>query len=136
MRNSKRIKPIVKELEKFWNTVPDWRFTQLLSNLAGILYEKNGNNDPFYVEDDVTLENMKELNKKAPPFYRLVRIDLVREGESIYLDVPDNISVDEIKKAVKDLRAEGNTDAKNIVVSLCEKFKLTRPCVPEDVIII
>jgi len=56
MRDKKRIKRILKELERIWNDVPDMRFGQLLINL-GIV------DDSFRVwdMDDTTLE--KALNK-------------------------------------------------------------------------
>lgn len=52
MRDPKRIKPFLKEFEKLWNEVPDWRFGQLVVNLLGT--------DPFYIEDDEALEIIKK----------------------------------------------------------------------------
>jgi uncharacterized protein YihD (DUF1040 family) len=34
MRDKKRIKRILKIVEKYWNTYPDLRFTQMLINLG------------------------------------------------------------------------------------------------------
>jgi len=56
MRDPNRIKPLLEEIEKAWDQVPDWRFGQLIVNVLGI--------DPFYIEDDKILERFKELNKE------------------------------------------------------------------------
>ena len=61
MRNPDRIPKILKELEKFWEQVPDWRLGQVISNFS---YELMGNNDPFYMEDKDLLEILKQKNKK------------------------------------------------------------------------
>lgn len=47
MRDPKRIKRIIKLLEKFWAQHPDWRLCQLISNLHGA-----GPQHIFYTEDD------------------------------------------------------------------------------------
>ena len=60
MRNPERIPEILKELEKFWKQVPDWRLGQVISNLN---YEILGNNDPFYLEDKYLLQIIKNKNK-------------------------------------------------------------------------
>lgn len=64
MRDPKRIKPFLKELEKYWNTVPDWRFGQLIDNWFDFL----GSRDPFFPEEDemlIALRKMfEELNMK------------------------------------------------------------------------
>lgn len=60
MRNPERIPEILKELEKFWKQVPDWRLGQVISNFN---YELTGNNDPFYMEDSNLLELLKTYNK-------------------------------------------------------------------------
>lgn len=60
MRNPERIPEILKELEKFWKQVPDWRLGQVISNLN---YEILGNNDPFYLEDKYLLQILKNKNK-------------------------------------------------------------------------
>jgi len=56
MRDKKRIKRILNELERIWNASPDMRFGQLLINLRIV-------DDSFRVwdMDDTTLE--KALNK-------------------------------------------------------------------------
>lgn len=61
MRNPERIPEVLKELEKFWEQVPDWRLGQVISNFS---YELMGNNDPFYMEDKDLLEILKQKNKK------------------------------------------------------------------------
>lgn len=60
MRNPDRIPEILKELEKFWEQVPDWRLGQVISNFS---YELTGNNDPFYIEDEALLTLLKNKNK-------------------------------------------------------------------------
>ncbi len=60
MRNPKRIPEVLKELEKFWEQVPDWRLGQVISNFS---YELTGNNDPFYIEDTDLLKLLKNKNK-------------------------------------------------------------------------
>ena len=60
MRNPDRIPEVLKELEKLWEQVPDWRLGQVISNFS---YELMGNNDPFYMEDKDLLELLKNKNK-------------------------------------------------------------------------
>jgi hypothetical protein len=60
MRNPDRIPEVLKELEKFWKQVPNWRLGQVISNFS---YELMGNNDPFYMEDTDLLELLKNKNK-------------------------------------------------------------------------
>ena len=47
MRNPDRIPIIIAKLLKLWNTVPDWRFCQLISNLHGL-----GPQDIFHTQDE------------------------------------------------------------------------------------
>ena len=54
MRSIKRIKPFLQILEKAWETVPDWRFGQLVCNLQRAIQ-----NDGFYIEDDQMLDVIK-----------------------------------------------------------------------------
>lgn len=61
MRDKKRIKPIMAELTKIWNAVPDERFWQFLMNLSQRL---EVDRDPFYLEDDVALSQLKALSSK------------------------------------------------------------------------
>ena len=60
MRDPKRIKPLLMEIEKQWERFPDWRFGQLLCNID--FY--NGK-DIFYIEDEVLEEKLKEAAIKA-----------------------------------------------------------------------
>jgi len=69
MRDPKRIKPIMGELSKFWESNPDWRFGQLMVNiirrhLAYIETRPSINNDPWYPEDDHWLKLLKEINER------------------------------------------------------------------------
>lgn len=57
MRNPNRIKPFLEEVERLWNKVPDWRFGQLICNIPY-------NRDPFFLEEDEFLEEMKKLFKE------------------------------------------------------------------------
>jgi len=56
MRDPKRMKIILTELEKVWNKVPDQRLGQLIKNIT---YSKDGDN-LFYIEDDIMLKLIKE----------------------------------------------------------------------------
>jgi hypothetical protein len=53
MRDPKRIKRIVKLLERLWLQYPDLRFGQLLFNYCF------GDNDIFYREDNITEKVLK-----------------------------------------------------------------------------
>ena len=53
MRNPQRIQPTLKLIEKIWNQVPDLRLGQLIVNVTK-------QNDPFYVEDETLIEQLKE----------------------------------------------------------------------------
>ena len=61
MRNPARIPIILAELEKIWKEVPDERFWQFLMNLSSRI---GIDRDPFFIEDDKALEQLKELNEK------------------------------------------------------------------------
>ena len=56
MRDIKRIKPFLEEIEKLWEKVPDWRFGQLIVNVLGTCKK-----DPFFYEEDEMLELWKEF---------------------------------------------------------------------------
>lgn len=60
MRNLERIPEVIKELEGFWKQNPDYRLGQVMSNLS---YEVMGNNDPFYMDDNILLEKLKQKNE-------------------------------------------------------------------------
>lgn len=61
MRDINRIKPFLEKFEELWEKYPDWRFGQLVVNMFG--------NDPFYIEDEQSLEriekHLESLEKKA-----------------------------------------------------------------------
>jgi len=57
MRNVKRIKQILKEIERLWNEAPNLRFGQLLINLNIIKDDW----DTWNLEDDKTLKHLQEL---------------------------------------------------------------------------
>ena len=57
MRDPKRIKRVLKLIEKFWDKVPDWRLGQLLVNVSK-------HNDPFYYEDDELEKELKRIMKE------------------------------------------------------------------------
>lgn len=56
MRDINRIGPILETIEAIWLRNPDWRLMQLLGNLYGPI-------DPYYIEDDVLMERLKEYRK-------------------------------------------------------------------------
>lgn len=60
MRDPKRIPKIMRELEKLWNEVPDWRLGQLICNIA----RSERIEDPFFLEDDKLLEFLTASNEK------------------------------------------------------------------------
>jgi hypothetical protein len=59
MRDIKRIKPFLKEIEKQWSKYPDWRFGQWFFNEV---ISRIG--DPFFIEDDELLSLIKKYDKK------------------------------------------------------------------------
>ena len=60
MRDPKRIDEFCDELKKMWHKVPDWRFGQLMSNALGAVYQRT-DRDPFYIEDDQMVEELKKV---------------------------------------------------------------------------
>ena len=58
MRDPKRIKIILKEIEKLWKGVPDWRFGQMLIN-SGLVEDSNFT---WNVEDDGLLNQLRRIN--------------------------------------------------------------------------
>ena len=61
MRDPKRIIKVLDELENYWNNHPNWRLGQVMSNLSDELL---GNNDPFFIEDEMLLELLKLKNEE------------------------------------------------------------------------
>ena len=64
MRDSNRIKPLLKLIEKMWCEYPDQRLCQLLRNVANC--NDWYSNDLFYLEDNKLEKALKnyEVNKK------------------------------------------------------------------------
>jgi len=56
MREKARIKRICKLIEKLWNTVPDQRLGQLMSN-----YVFGHHQDIFFQEDDISEINLNNM---------------------------------------------------------------------------
>lgn len=52
MRDPKRIKPFLAEIEKIWKKYPDLRFGQLIVNIR---FDR----DPFFLEEKDFLEALK-----------------------------------------------------------------------------
>ncbi len=64
MRDPNRIDPFLEEVRKLWKKYPDWRFGQLVANAHRVF---STNPDPFFIEDDMMLEAIKNLNDVYPP---------------------------------------------------------------------
>ena len=62
MRDPKRIKSFLRRLEAVWNTVPDWRFGQLMCNTLGA-----AGRDPFFVEDNEMIEAIEKCMGQLAP---------------------------------------------------------------------
>lgn len=56
MRYAGRIKIICEKLENIWQELPDWRLSQLMSNVLA-------SKDCFYMEDDEFIEYIKNYIK-------------------------------------------------------------------------
>lgn len=74
MRDPKRIKQILAELEECWMQDPDSRLCQLIYNLAYHLTPSR-NGDIFYVEDDKMLAALQENNEYDPAAHTKPLID-------------------------------------------------------------
>lgn len=59
MRDPNRIKPFCDTLAELWESVPDWRFGQLMLNMFSDFEPKTGR-DVFYTEDDEMLKYFKD----------------------------------------------------------------------------
>lgn len=58
MRDVNRIDPFLENLGKLWKEkCPDWRFGQLVVNVLG--------QDPFYIEDDKSMEQFEKFFNKG-----------------------------------------------------------------------
>lgn len=60
MRDPKRIKPLLMEIEKQWENFPDWRLGQLIENIKRFY----NIDDLFYIEDDEMLKLIKNFMRK------------------------------------------------------------------------
>lgn len=60
MRDPKRIKPLLMEIEKQWENFPDWRFGQLIENIKRFY----NIDDLFYIEDDEMLKLIENFMRK------------------------------------------------------------------------
>ncbi len=56
MRDPDRIDRILSLLKKFWHRHPDLRLGQIMSNVAP------NTHDPFYIEDNILEERLKEAS--------------------------------------------------------------------------
>lgn len=54
MRDYRRINQILERIRVLWHNNPDWRLTQLITNVLG------HGGDHFYVEDDVLDRRLRE----------------------------------------------------------------------------
>jgi uncharacterized protein YihD (DUF1040 family) len=59
MRDPKRIKKMLKQIEKIWTKNPDLRLFQLLLNPLGL----PGHTSIYYLEDDILVEALKYYDK-------------------------------------------------------------------------
>ena len=61
MRDTKRIKPLLEEIEKLWINNPDFRFGQLVMSITN-----TGEHNPklYNMEEEAFLEKLKELETK------------------------------------------------------------------------
>lgn len=60
MRDPKRIKPLLMEIEKQWEKFPDWRFGQLIENIKRFY----NIDDLFYTEDDEILKLIENFMRE------------------------------------------------------------------------
>ena len=61
MRDPKRIKTIIKKLEKYWSENPDLRLGQIIANCVRA-HDGRLNCDPFYIEDEDLIDGLKKLD--------------------------------------------------------------------------
>lgn len=60
MRDQKRIRGFCNKLASYWETVPDWRFGQLICNVLG-----TAKRDPFFIEEEEMLKLFEEFFNEA-----------------------------------------------------------------------
>ena len=63
MRDPNRIDEFCATLAELWHKVPDWRFGQLMCNMFGDISTERLI-DPFYIEDNEMLREMKNYFSK------------------------------------------------------------------------
>lgn len=63
MRDPNRIDEFCATLAEMWHKVPDWRFGQLICNIFGDAFNQRLA-DPFYIEDEVMIREMKNYFNK------------------------------------------------------------------------
>ena len=64
MRDVMRIPPFMERLSTYWQeSVPDWRFGQLMSNFLGYVYQETGR-DIFFIEEVEMLELMDKYFRR------------------------------------------------------------------------
>ena len=60
MRDENRIPEVMDALEEYWEEHPDLRLAQIVGNIA----QENGyGKDPYYMEDDELLRELKNMNE-------------------------------------------------------------------------
>lgn len=67
MRPVERIRPILKEVEFFWEKNPDLRFFQMIQLLVDRCWEAEDGDkrfDPFFWEEDKWLKLLEKVNEK------------------------------------------------------------------------
>ena len=60
MRDPKRMKPLLMEIEKQWENFPDWRLGQLIENIKRFY----NIDDLFYIEDDEMLKLIENFMRE------------------------------------------------------------------------
>jgi len=65
MRDKNRIKPLLENIEKIWQTQPDLRLGQLISIMSSSFNDYRKNCDLFYFEDkdlEIGMEKYKKMH--------------------------------------------------------------------------
>ena len=65
MRDPNRIDGYCEKLAEIWKQVPDWRFGQLIVNLARIYQHQTGH-DIFFTEDAKLFRELNEIFQVTP----------------------------------------------------------------------
>ena len=64
MRDTRRIRKFCNRLAAAWESLPDWRFGQLMMNVLGEM--QYGGRDPFFPEDDEMIEYIERYVANSP----------------------------------------------------------------------